>query len=131
MKPYHVDRRQFEAIIHHAESLAESGCAREGKNGAACRISRAVIRALYEALHAELERGTDPQDIMQGYQPALSNVFGALINLCESNENAVPIMADWSGGLIAETVARLALIDNPELAPENIAYADQAKGQRT
>lgn len=128
-KPYHLDAAQFEAMIRHAETTAENWTNQEGRSGAACRISRACVRSLYEALRAELERGTNPNDIMEGFTPVLANIFGSLIHVCESEKNTAAIMHNFGSGLLVETIARIDLIHGGR--SDLVFNVDQAKGQRT
>jgi len=132
VKPYHLDPVQFEAMIRYAETTAENFQAPTAREQAACRISRACVRPLYETLRAELERGTNPNDILSGFQPVLANIFGSLIHVCESNDIAVSIMIDWCSGLVAETIQRIRMIEGEGDADQNLVFnVEQAKGQRT
>ena len=103
-----IESASFDAAISHGEALAREGVTAPGRKGAACRVGLTVMRPMFSALRNELERGTELQDILRGFEPIVANIASTIVgNSTLSTNEVMDVLCAFAEAIANEALVRV------------------------
>lgn len=124
-----IDQASLEAAIAEGERRASEVSAAPGVKWISGRIGVQCIRSMTIALTSELERGSSPGDVAEGFVPMFaSTIAGAVVNSDADIDDISKFIWHLSSYIAEEAIARAVAIRSGDPRTVNVAMIQGGHG---